>query len=62
MPPTSINAPLRPIEAEALLDYSRSQDRDPRRQAQRFIREGLERVGALPTESLAVARLPAPSR
>lgn len=62
MPPKRITAPLRPIEAEALLGYSRAQDRDPRRQAQRFIREGLERVGALPDESLAVARLPEPVR
>lgn len=60
MPPTSITAPLRPIEAEALLAFARREDRDPRRQAQRFIREGLERVGALPAESLGVARLPEP--
>lgn len=60
MPPSSINVPLRPIEAEALIALARREDREPRRQAQRLVREGLERIGALPPESLDVARLPEP--
>jgi len=32
----------------ALIDYAIDQDRDPRIQAARFIREGLIREGALP--------------
>ena len=43
----------------ALIDYAVEQDRDPRVQAARFVREGLERAGALtPAEQRA---MPAPS-
>ncbi len=34
----------------ALLDYARHEDRDPRIQAVRFVREGLKRAGALTDE------------
>jgi hypothetical protein len=34
----------------ALIDYATQQDRDPRVQAARFVREGLIREGALPAE------------
>jgi hypothetical protein len=45
--PTTIYVTLRPVEAEALRDLARKEDRDPRRQAARFIRDGLERAGVL---------------
>ena len=32
---------------KALLDYARREDRDPRVQAVRFVREGLKQAGAL---------------
>lgn len=34
--------------ADALRTLAWREDREPRRQAERFIREGLERAGALP--------------
>jgi hypothetical protein len=34
--------------ADALMSHAWSQDRDPQKQAERFIREGLIREGALP--------------
>jgi hypothetical protein len=44
--------PLTEREKSALREYSELEDRDPRIQAARFVREGLERVGILePTAS-----------
>ena len=40
--------PLAEHEKQALLALARSEDRDPRSQAARFVREGLVRAGALP--------------
>jgi hypothetical protein len=39
--------PLTERERSALRRYAESEDRDPRIQAARFVREGLERVGIL---------------
>jgi len=44
------NVPLDDRERRALFDFADDQDRDAKRQARRFIREGLERVGALTEE------------
>jgi hypothetical protein len=38
--------PLNEPEKKALLELARREDRDPRFQAARFVREGLERAGA----------------
>lgn len=55
MTPTRIMISLRPAEAEALLALSEREDRHPRDQAARFLREGLRRAGVLedaqPTEA-----------
>ncbi len=51
MSPKQIYISLRPAEAEALLELCRREDRDPRRQAARLLREGLLRAGALPTDN-----------
>ena len=45
--------------AEALRELAWREDRDPRRQAERFIREGLIREGALPDLKTAAGRQPA---
>jgi hypothetical protein len=42
-----VNVPLYEREREALIEFAIREDRDPRIQAARFIREGLERAGAL---------------
>ena len=42
-----VYAPLYTREREALVRFAEREDRDPRVQAARFIREGLERAGAL---------------
>lgn len=39
--------PLSTTEKQALVDLARREDRDPRYQAARFVREGLIRAGAL---------------
>jgi hypothetical protein len=43
----AIYVPLSPDELDGLRTVGQSEQRDIRRQAARFIREGLERVGAL---------------
>jgi len=43
----SIYVPLTTPAKEALYELAEREDRDPRIQAARFIREGLERAGAL---------------
>jgi len=45
--------------AEALCTLAWREDRDPQRQAERFIREGLIREGALPDLNTAAGRHPA---
>ena len=45
--PRSINVRLNEAEQDALVRFALREDRDPRVQAQRFIREGLIREGAL---------------
>ena len=45
--------------AEALLELACREDRDPQRQAERFIREGLIREGALPDLTKAASVEPA---
>ena len=47
MPPNTIYLTLRADEAEALRELARQEDRDPRRQAARFVREGLKQAGVL---------------
>ena len=42
-----VYAPLYTQEREALIKFAMKEDRDPRVQAARFIREGLKAVGAL---------------
>lgn len=51
-----------PLDGElkrALVDVAVQQDRDPRFQAARFVREGLERVGALPSGEQKTTPAPA---
>jgi hypothetical protein len=43
----SIYVPLDDRERKALRDLAEREDRDPRQQAARFVREGLRREGAL---------------
>jgi hypothetical protein len=43
---------LDPPEATALLDLAQREDRDPRRQASRILREGLIRAGTLAASPL----------
>jgi hypothetical protein len=47
----SIYVPLDDCERKALRDLAEREDRDPRQQAARFIREGLRREGLLAGES-----------
>ena len=49
-----VNVPLRPEEIDGLLALSQREERDPRRQAARLLREGLIRAGVL-TESKTAA-------
>ena len=50
-----LTIPVPKTIADALCDFAWRQDRDPRRQAERFIREGLIREGALPESKTAPA-------
>jgi len=43
----NVYVPLDQHEVRALVRLAEREDRDPRRQAERLIREGLERAGAL---------------
>jgi hypothetical protein len=51
--------PLTDREKSALRELSEREDRDPRFQAARFVREGLERAGALPPSIRTVDDRPA---
>ncbi len=53
-----VNVPLRPEEIDGLLTLSQREERDPRRQAARLLREGLVRAGVLTTD---VRQAPAPA-
>ena len=46
-----IYVPLDLIQRKALIDFAGTQYRDPRIQAVLFIQQGLEKVGALPTNT-----------
>ena len=46
----AVYVPLSADEMEALKALGRREDRDPRRQAKRILREGLEHAGVLPIE------------
>lgn len=55
--------PLTDREKAALRELSEREDRDPRFQAARFVREGLERAGALsPSMQGAGTRVTEPAR
>ena len=51
--------PVPAMVADALRELAWREDRDPRRQAERFIREGLIHEGALPNLKTAAGREPA---
>ena len=46
----AVYVPLRADIKDALLSLAEREERDPRRQAARLLREALERAGALPTD------------
>ena len=50
-----VYAPLYTREREALIKFAMREDRDPRAQAARFIREGLKAAGALTETTTAPA-------
>jgi hypothetical protein len=55
-----LSIPVSSTVADALRSLAWREDRDPRRQAERFIREGLIREGALPADDkTALASEPA---
>lgn len=56
-----LHVPLDERERRALLDIADDQDRDAKRQARRFIREGLIRAGALKDDERSSSYEPEPA-
>jgi hypothetical protein len=53
--PKGVYVPIYTCEREALIKFAMKEDRDPRVQAARFIREGLKAAGALDEEQARTA-------
>ena len=58
----AVYVPLPRDVKDALLTLAEREDRDPRRQAARLLREGLLRAGALPTDDTLTTGSPATAR
>ena len=54
----AVYVPLPRDVKDALLTLAEREDRDPRRQAARLLREALERAGTLPTNDRLAATAP----